>query len=306
MRFSSVDGSLIDLNFITNASTGGVLQLGIEVGQVGDQIWLSDQNADSIFRFNLQGQFQGTVVGPANNLDNIRGFGVVNNILYVTNFATNNGAPGPAIRKFNATTFADLGSTFPPGVTSPWDVVEFDNSVMVSDGGTIGGSETGFLFRLNSSDGSFNSVFDDNSPTSNGLSLPKGMTVLSNGNLLVANNTTPDNIYEYTPAGVRVGTYTFDPGTSLSFNGAVELENGMVFVTLQGSGVSGNNGVYSLNRATGVFTPILLASQTDGFIPNFPNHVVGIPEPLGATGAALAGAMMLLRRGKRSPDPAAV
>lgn len=296
MRFSSVDGSLIDLNFITNASTGNLLQLGIEVQQVGNEIWLSDQNADSIFRFSLGGEFQGTVVGPANNLDNIRGFGVVNNILYVTNFATNNGAPGPAIRKFNATTFADLGSTFPTGVTSPWDVVGFDNSVFVSDGGTTTGSNTGFLYRLNSSDGSFNSVFDDNSPTSNGLSLPKGMTVLSNGNLLVANNSTPDFLYEYKPDGSRVASYTFDPGTSLSFNGAVELENGLVFVTLQGSGVSGNNGAYSLDRSTGIFTPILLASQTDGFIPNFPNHVNGVPEPMSLTMFAAAGVMLRRRR----------
>src|SRR5688572_15351887 len=94
MRFSSTDGSLIDMNFITNASTGNLFQLAIEAAQMPDgQIWVSDQNADSIFRFTQTGQFLGTVVGPANGLDNIRGFGVVNNILYVTNFFDGNGAP---------------------------------------------------------------------------------------------------------------------------------------------------------------------------------------------------------------------
>jgi hypothetical protein len=69
------------------------------------------------------------------------------------------------------------------------------------------------------------------------------------------------------------------------------MANGNVFVTLQGSGVFGTNGVYSLDRSTGVFTPILQGSQTtDGFIPNFPNHVAVIPEPAGALALLVMGA----------------
>ena len=93
MRFSSVDGSPIDMNFIPNSATGGLFQLAIEAQGVGDEIWVSDQNADSIFRFTRTGTFLGTKVGPANGLDNIRGFGVINNVLYVTNFFSGNGAP---------------------------------------------------------------------------------------------------------------------------------------------------------------------------------------------------------------------
>lgn len=294
MRFSSVDGSPIDLNYITNASVGGIFLLPIEAAPVGDEIWVSDQNADSVFRFSQGGAFLGTAVGPANALDNVRGFGVVNGILYVTNFATNNGAPGPAIRRFNATTFADLGSTTPPNVTSPWDVIAFDNSVMVSDGGTItaGNDDTGYVFRLNQSDGSFNSTFINGTRGSNGVSLPKGMTVLSNGNLLIANNSTPRNLYEYTAAGARVGTYAMG---DLSVNGVHELANGNIFVAAQGTGVLGTNGLYSLDRAAGTLTPILLGNQTtDGFIPNFVNFAV-VPEPAGV-GVITMGLLYFVRR----------
>lgn len=303
MRFSSVDGSLIDLNYITNASTGNLFQLPIEAAPVGDQVWVSDQNADSIFRFSQAGQFLGTVVGPGNGLDNIRGFGVVNNILYVTNFFDGNGAPGPAIRKFNATTGADLGSTFPPNVTSPWDVIGYNNSVLVTDGGSIsaGADDSGFIFRLNSSDGSFNSIFASGTRGSNGLSLPKGSTTLDNGNYLVANNSTPRNLYEYDATGTRIATYAMG---DLSVNGVFELDNGNIFVAAQGTGVTGTNGLYSLDRGSGVLTPILLGSQTpinpstgfpEGFIPNFVNFAV-IPEPASVGLATLA---VLLRRGRR-------
>jgi len=293
MRFSSVDGSLIDMNFITNASTGNLFQLAIEAAPVGDQIWVSDQNADSIFRFTNTGQFLGTVVGPSNGLDNIRGFAVVNNILYVTNFFDGNGAPGPAIRRFNATTFQDLGSAFPPGVTSPWDVIEYDNDVIVSDGGTITGSNTGFLFRLDRTTGEYESTFASGQASTNGLTLPKGMTTLDNGNLLVANNSTPRNLYEYDATGTRVATYSMG---DLSVNGVFELDNGRIFVAAQGTGVSGTNGLYSLDRATGELTPILLASQTpDGFIPNFVNFAV-VPEPAAAASLLLASLLALSRR----------
>ena len=296
MRFSSTDGSLIDMNFITNESTGNLFQLAIEAAPVGDQIWVSDQNADSIFRFTQTGQFLGTVVGPSNGLDNIRGFGVVNNILYVTNFFDGNGAPGPAIRRFNATTGADLGSAFPPGVTSPWDVIEFDNSVIVSDGGTITGSNTGFLFRLDRNTGEYTSTFASGQASTNGLTLPKGLTTLDNGNLLVANNSTPRNLYEYDASGNRVATYSMG---DLSVNGVFELDNGRIFVAAQGTGVFGTNGLYSLDRATGELTPILLGSQTsDGFIPNFVNFAV-VPEPAAAS-LVLTSLLVLARRRRRA------
>lgn len=277
MRLSSVDGAVIDMNFITNASAGGIFQLAIEALQVGNEIWISDQNADSVFRFSLTGAHLGTVVGPAQGLDNIRGIGVIDGILYVTNFGALNGAPGPSIRLFDANNLNPLGSVFPPNVQSPWDVVAFDGWTMVSDGGTItgGGDDTGYVFRLNPNTGQYINTFLFGTRGSNGLSLPKGMCVLSNGNLLIANNSTPQNLYEYNPAGTRVATY---PMTGLSCNGVMELDNGEVLVCAQGTGVFGTNGFYALNRGTNALRTILLGSQTaDGFIPNFPNRFTPPP-----------------------------
>lgn len=305
MLFSHVDGSPIDLNYITNAQAGGVFQLAIEAQQVGDQIWVSDQNADSIFRFTLAGQPLGTVVGPADNLDNIRGFAVINNTLFVTNFGALNGAGGAGIRLFNATTGANLGTTTPPNVESAWDVIDWNNGAYVSDGGAITPVNTGHIFRLNRDTGAYESTLETGSATTNGLSLPKGMTTLANGNLLVANNSTPRNLYEYAPNGTRVASYGMG---DLSVNGVFELENGRIFVAAQGTGVTGTNGLYSLDRATGQLDPILLGSQTpinpttgfpEGFIPNFVNYAA-IPEPAAAAGVALLAAGALAGRGRRT------
>lgn len=280
MRFSSVDGSLIDMNFITNADTGNIMLLGIKIQQMGNELWLSDQNLDGILKFDLDGNYLGFVVGPTNNLDNVRGFDVINNILYVCNFGANNGAGGACIRKFDATTFANLGSEFPPNVESCWDVRSFAGRVLVSDGGNIGTptTDTGFIWGLNATTGAYEVAFASGTAASNGLSLPKGMCLLANGNLLVANNSGVDAIYEYDAAGTRVATYPLDP--TFSANGVFELDNGLIFVCLQGTGVLGTNGIYLLDRSTGIVTPSLLGNQTtDGFIPNNPGRFTPPPPP---------------------------
>ncbi len=276
MRFSSVDGSLIDIDFITNDATGGIMLLGVKIKQVGDELWLSDQNLDGILKFDLDGAYLGFVVGPANNLDNVRGFDVVNNILYVCNFGSLNGAPGAAIRKFDATTLADLGSESPPQVQSCWDVREYAGRVVVSDGGTITtvpSQDTGYIWSLDPVTGVYNGTFASGTLASNGLSLPKGMTVLSDGNLLVANNSGTGGraILEYDASGARVATYPLE--SNFNANGVIELDNGTIMICLQGTGVFGTNGIYILDRSTGIVTPSLLGSQTaDGFIPNNPGR----------------------------------
>jgi hypothetical protein len=283
MRFSSVDGSLIDMNFITNADTGGIMLLGVKVQQVGSELWLSDQNLDGILKFDLDGNYLGFVVGPANNLDNVRGFNVVDNILYVCNFGPNNGAGGACIRKFDAATFANLGSEFPPFVESCWDVMPFAGRVMVSDGGAISTppNDTGYIWGLNAATGAYEITFASGTAASNGLSLPKGMCLLSNGNLLVANNSGSRASLEYDAAGNRVATYPLDP--TFSANGVFELDNGLIFICLQGSGVLGTNGIYLLDRSTGIVTPSLLGNQTtDGFIPNNPGRFSPPPPPCAA------------------------
>ncbi|MEM6401184.1 MAG: hypothetical protein AAF757_13270, partial [Cyanobacteria bacterium P01_D01_bin.116] len=58
LLFDSNDGSLIDDNFIDGSETGdGIFQTPINAIQVNQEIWVSDQVADAIFRFDLQGNY---------------------------------------------------------------------------------------------------------------------------------------------------------------------------------------------------------------------------------------------------------
>ena len=51
--FSAVDGSLVNASFIVN-QPGFTFNFPKDVIQVGNEVWVSDQTADSIFGFNIQ------------------------------------------------------------------------------------------------------------------------------------------------------------------------------------------------------------------------------------------------------------
>lgn len=288
---SSFDGSIIQLDFISDANGGPDLSVPIEAMPVGNEIWMTDQNLDAVLRYDQSGNYLGDFVGPADRLDNVRGFHVADNVLYVTNFGTGNSAGGPGIRKFDATTGADLGTVVPPGARSPWDVAGLDGRVLVSDDLQISTNpllDTAAIFELPPGGGS--SVFATGSRGTNGMSLIKQMIELANGNLLVANNGQPRALLEFTPAGALVASYSLG---ELQANGLYELENGKILVGAQGTGVLGTNGLYTLDLATGDVVAIVTgATLPGGTTPNFINFIP-IPEP---TTALLLGLMVVLRR----------
>lgn len=269
--FSSVDGSLIQLDFITDAS-GADLDSALEALVAGDEIWVADQNNDAILRYNRAGQFLAYFVDATDAIDNIRGFDVIGGVVYVTNFGTANGAPGAAIRKFDVTTGADLGSVFPPGARSPWDVMNFHGRILVSDDTAISispPSDTGAVWELLPGGGT--SVFATGSQSTNGLSLPKQMITLSNGNLLIGNNGTPRALLEYSAAGVQLVSYS--TGT-LRANGIYELDNGLIFIAGEDTGVSTTNGIYLLDRSNGQVHPVLVGSQVPGgLLPHYAQYI---------------------------------
>jgi len=274
-RFSSVDGSLVQLDFIVGAGPGQALDSPMEALVVGDRIWLSDQNLDSVFRYTLTGQYVDRFVGPAHQIDNIRGFDIVQGVLYLTNFGTANGAPGPAIRRFDVATGANLGTLTMPGSRSPWDVLAYGARLLVSDDTNISTNpllDTAVIWDIAQNPVG---VFASGSAGTNGLSLPKQMIALSNGRLLVANNGTPRALLELNAAGQIVASY---PLGTLRPNGLYELENGRIFIAGEDTGVLGTNGVYTLDRATGTLTPILLGNQVPGgLLPHYVNYYAPPP-----------------------------
>ena len=320
MKFSSFDGSVIDLDFITNASTGNRLILPFEPLLVGDEGWVSDQNADAIYRFSLDGTFLGSFVdddpgGMAQaDLVNIRGFEVLDGKLFVANrdsripgVLPGGGSEGddtPSVNIFDVATGQSLGEVSPPPAEQPYDLVSFEGGLLYADPANISifpGQDQGFVQRLDA-DGNFVDTFisgTGDTDTSNGLRGPHQILVLPNGNVMVANTTgSPFGVYELDSDGNIVTVYdTVAAGRTFRPEGLALLGNGDIFVTGtdRGGQFSDFNGVFSLDRDTGLFTPILRGVDLGGvrFTPMYANVV---PEPAAALSLAVALAAACGRR----------
>lgn len=106
------DGSVLDPSFIDLTPLGQGQPKAMV--QIGEEIWISDQTADRIDRFDLTGSFISTI---DSGLDNIKGLNKIGSEVWVTNAGTNNGAPGDAIVRYDLQgnalgSFATVGSSF--------------------------------------------------------------------------------------------------------------------------------------------------------------------------------------------------
>jgi hypothetical protein len=311
MRFSGVDGSLIDLNFISESAVGDVFAFPQKATLVGNEIWVSDQTNDNIQRFSQSGSLLGTVLGPTNGLDNVRGFAVSGNTLYVANLGTANGAPGVAVRRFNATTLAPLSnltSATLTGLAGPWDVENFDDDVVIADAGASSTNplnDTAFVYRVDGATGDLKSIVISSNAGS-GLGLIKGLAQLRNGNLLVANNGTPQRLSEVridqNNSVVRFfglqNVSVIDPDGStipvaqMFINDAHELDNGLWLISTTAAGISTTNGVYTLDPSDGTIRTIVRGVTS----PMTPNLIGVIPEPTSLSLLAIPALLLTRRR----------
>ena len=104
---SVINPSFIDLSPLNQGQPKALVQ-------VGEEIWISDQTADRIDRFDLSGNFLSTI---DTGLDNVKGLDVIGDEVWVTNAGSANGAPGAAIVRFDLQgnllgNFATVGSSF--------------------------------------------------------------------------------------------------------------------------------------------------------------------------------------------------
>ncbi len=133
MLFSEVDGSLSNPTFIDmNAGVGTPAIWPIEaLAAPNGEIWISDQNADTIFRYSATGTYLGESSAA---LDNVRGFEIAYGSVWGANYGTLGGAPGEALVQLDmnlnfAAAFTNVGN--------PFDVQAFQfggvNGLLVSD-----------------------------------------------------------------------------------------------------------------------------------------------------------------------------
>jgi outer membrane protein assembly factor BamB len=122
-------GAMEQFQFIPGTGATYTFSTPKHAMQVGEEIWVSDQVADSVFRFDLQGNHLSTISG---GLDNIRGMGLVNGTIYVTNSGTQNSAPGNAVVMFD-TNGTNLGFFSAVGLApSPFDVLPYQGDILVA------------------------------------------------------------------------------------------------------------------------------------------------------------------------------
>jgi hypothetical protein len=131
-------GEISGVPFIDDANSPTIydLQTPFEALQVGNEVWLTDGLADSIFRFTAEPSptFLGSISGQ---LDLLRGLALVGNRVYVANAGTANGAPGDSIVIFetNGTRVGHIVITNPLSglIVDPVDVEAYNGRLLITD-----------------------------------------------------------------------------------------------------------------------------------------------------------------------------
>lgn len=256
------DGSVINANLIMGAGTLLSPKSAVDSGR--GTIFVSDQLADSITEWRLDGGFVGTVVqgGATGQIDNLRGMTVRNGFMYVT---VGSGTFAGTVQRFDLN--GGSQSTFASPGGSPFDIFFYNNEALVTNSTTN---------RVDRFDLSGNLLGSFNAP---GMSFPQQIQERANGNLLVATfSGATSGIYEFDSSYTLLNSYQL----GLGLRGVYELGNGDLLFT-------NGSAIFTLDTATGQTTQVLSGG-------NFQYIHLVVPAP-GAFGAlALAGIAAARRR----------
>ena len=298
LQLSPQTGAVINGSFIVDANSAATydFQTLRAAVQVGSQIWVSDQSPsiNAIYRFDLGGTYLGKIGGnvAGGGLSNVRGLRVIGDTVYAVNQGTANGAPGPALIRFdfNGNNLGSFATSAVGGTVglSPWDVVAYNGRLLVSDGTSRG------LQQYNL-DGSYFGAFTSTQINN----IPQQMFVRANGNVLMsAQGSTPAGsfgLYELGTDGAVLRQWTNTPG--LGVRGVYELGNGQ-FLVSEAGGLSTTRGLGTIDPAGPASTSnvtLIQGTFNGGWL-----SVAVIPEP--STWLMMAGGLafvLVLRR--RSP-----
>lgn len=225
--FDATTGALFQQNFIDLSAVGASTPK--HAMQVGNQIWVSDQIEDKIFRFDLTGAFMGEITGA---LDNIKGMEVVGDKVWVTNAGTNNGASGNSIVFIDTTTYSVTGSATTVG--SLFDLINYNGQV-------LGSNITNESIEVYDSSGVLVETFVSSDGVT-GIDFPQQLFARGNGNVLAAGFSGPSGIYEYDVFGNSLGVVA---GLDSGARGVLELLSGDIMWTDGGGFFVGNDEVFA-------------------------------------------------------------
>ncbi|MEO1131336.1 MAG: hypothetical protein AAFX40_01370 [Cyanobacteria bacterium J06639_1] len=254
LLFDAQDGSLVDDTFIDGSAEGlGIFSTPFNAIQVENEIWVSDQVADAIFRFDLSGAYLGVVGdgdgdGDTDGLDNIRGIEFADGLIYVSNSGTNNDAPGDGEVVVVFDTAGNNLGFFDTG--DPYDIRAYNGQLLVSDiNSDSSGGEDIDIYTLDGVNSTLVGTLVESDGLT-GIDFPQQISVRSsNGNVLVAGFSAPGGFYEYDFEGNQVALFNADDGFAERVRAAYELGNGTILW-------SGGDGIVVTDLETAIATDI--------------------------------------------------
>ncbi len=225
MLFQASDGTLVDANFIVGG--GPVLfQTPKAAFQVDNEIWVTDQIDDSIYRFTatIPAVFAGKIGGGlSGQLDNIRGGSLINGRVWVANDGGNNGATADSLAIYSTSGVRQATYSSAPA-TSPFDATLFNGEVLVPC------SSTHSLYRFDATTGAPLGTFHVGGAT--GINFPQQVIAAPTGTagaseVWAAGFSSRPGVYRYSDTGSQVAYYNVSTG----LRGVNILDNGEVIFT---------------------------------------------------------------------------
>ena len=274
MLFDSTDGALLDADWLTDAgAVGWFFTTPKEALVVGSEIWVSDQVADAIHRFDLSRNFLSSVTAHPGGgvVDNLRGLGTDGTNVYLSVFPSSAALRGVAVYDTNGVPqdfFADSGSLF--------DAEPFLGDFLLTPNSTNGDVE-----RRSITTGAVINNF------ANDVTFPQQVQVLSDDSVIAVST--------IAASGVE-GVYHFNSDGSLRLYIDTENLKTQFGETVPRAAWLLDNGDYLISASTGVYTFDVAEESYARLISGVDGQYINIiPEPSGLA-LLLFGAFGVLRR----------
>ncbi len=253
LSFDPTTGDLVDTNFIPSDPTNLATPINAILSPTL-KVLVSDQLNDHVAEYDTSGTFNYIFWGGNTAyLDNIRGIEITpdRNFLLVT---VASGSNSDAVAKIDMFRVYQ-GNFIAPNTTnldSPWDIV-FRNNDCLATGGS---SNNIAQYDLN---GNFLNQF------ASSIAFPEQLHALDNGNVIVANFSTPSGIRILDSTGAELNFFTSVTG----LRGCYALGNGNYLVT-------NGSGVFEIDGATGALLETKIAGVSARFIDAFDLSIVPV------------------------------